>query len=299
VEPLIEHRLELAGYRTRALELEGVGPPILLLHGFADSADTWRHTLDLLARQGHRALAVDLPGFGTASRLLSGEPILSQLDRFATSALEYLTGEGESAVVAGNSLGGCLALRMAERAELPLAGVVPVAPAGLDMPRWFAVVERDPLVRTLLRAPFALPERLVRAAVGQAYRNLAFHRPRGVTREVVSAFTSHHRDRATVARYLDTARRLLPELRDPFQLEAVTVPVLLIWGDRDRMVSHRGAQRVIRALPHTTYVLIEGCGHCPQIEAPERLARQLVNFARVENPSRIGHHGPDLPASRR
>src|SRR3954468_23137820 len=69
MQPLVEHRLELAGTRTRALELEGRGPPVLLLHGYADSADTWRAVLDRLARAGRRALAVDLPGFGACAEL--------------------------------------------------------------------------------------------------------------------------------------------------------------------------------------------------------------------------------------
>ncbi|HEY6779990.1 MAG TPA: alpha/beta fold hydrolase, partial [Thermoleophilaceae bacterium] len=66
MQPLFEHRITLAGYETRALELEGDGPPLLLLHGWADSADTWRLVLDRLARLERRALALDLPGFGTA-----------------------------------------------------------------------------------------------------------------------------------------------------------------------------------------------------------------------------------------
>ena len=79
IQPLFEHRLTLAGYRTRALELEGDGAPIVLLHGYADSADTWRQTLAVLGRHGRRAVAVDLPGFGTADRL-APTPILPQLD---------------------------------------------------------------------------------------------------------------------------------------------------------------------------------------------------------------------------
>jgi pimeloyl-ACP methyl ester carboxylesterase len=279
VEPLFEHRLSLGGFETRALELEGQGPPILFLHGYADSADTWRHVLDRLGRRDRRALALDLPGFATASRLDPVEPVLAQLDRFAAAAVGYLAADSETVVVAGNSLGGCVSLRLGERDDLPLAGVVPIAPAGLDMPRWFSAVERDPIVRTLLALPFPLPERIVRAAVGQAYRNLAFARPRAVGTEVVSAFTSHHRDREAVSGYLSTARRLLPELRDPFSLERVRVPVLLIWGDRDRMVSHSGARRVTEALPDTTYELIEGCGHCPQLEAPDRVADLLLGAA--------------------
>ena len=54
MQPLFEHRLKLAGYETRALELEGSGPPLLLLHGYSDSADTWRLLLDRLGKVGRR-----------------------------------------------------------------------------------------------------------------------------------------------------------------------------------------------------------------------------------------------------
>jgi pimeloyl-ACP methyl ester carboxylesterase len=114
IQPLFEHGLELAGYNTRVLELEGHGLPILMLHGYADSADTWRQSLALLAREGHRAVAVDLPGFGTADRLES-EAILPQLDEFALAAVRYAAGRPRRPVlVVGNSLGGCVALRLAE-----------------------------------------------------------------------------------------------------------------------------------------------------------------------------------------
>jgi len=276
VEPLFEHRLELAGFGTRALELEGDGPPIILLHGYADSADTWRRALDLLARRGQRALALDLPGFGRAAPLRDDASILEQLGEFAAAAVRLV---GPGAVVAGNSLGGVVALRAAQADDLDLAGVMPVAPAGLDMPRWFAIIERDPIVRTLLAAPIPLPEIVVRALVGQAYRTLAFARPRELPAGVVASFTSHHRDRAALARYLATGRRLLPELQDCFELSRIRCPVLLVWGERDRMVSHRGSQRVLDALPDTEYVLLPGCGHCPQVEEPERFVELLLEFA--------------------
>jgi pimeloyl-ACP methyl ester carboxylesterase len=279
MQPLIEHRTRFAGYETRALELEGDGPPVLLLHGFADSADTWRATLDHLARTGRRALAVDLPGFGAASRLRPG-PVLPQLDAFAAAAASSLAEEaGEAPVVAGNSLGGCVSLRLGERADLELAGIVPVAPAGLDHPGWFRIIESAPVVRALLVSPLPLPERVVRGAVGVAYRQLAFARPAAATPQAVAAFTSHHRDRRAVARYLDTGRRLLEELRFPFRLEDVRCPVLLVWGEQDRMVPSRGSRRILAALPETAYELFERCGHCPQLEAPDRFARLLLDFA--------------------
>lgn len=282
MQPLIEYRLDLAGYATRALELEGDGPPLLLLHGFADSADTWRRTLDRLARSGRRALALDLPGFGAAGRLGPGK-VLPQLDAFAAAAARRLHEEtGEPPVVVGNSLGGCVALRIGERTDLELAGIAPVAPAGLDHPGWFRIIESAPLVRALLVSGLPLPERAVRGAVGVAYRQLAFARPRATAPEVVSAFTSHHRDRRTVARYLDTGRRLLEELQFPFRLEQVRCRVLLVWGENDRMVPSRGSRRVLEALGGRegfTYELIERCGHCPQVEEPDRFVRVLLEFA--------------------
>src|SRR3954449_220268 len=69
VQAIFEHRLELSAHTTRALELDGDGPGIVLLHGWGDSADTWRPLLAELAASGRRAIAVDLPGFGHATRL--------------------------------------------------------------------------------------------------------------------------------------------------------------------------------------------------------------------------------------
>jgi pimeloyl-ACP methyl ester carboxylesterase len=274
---LVEHRLEVGGHRTRALELPGDGPGIVLLHGWGDSADTWRALLAGLAPHGRRAVAVDLPGFGRASRLAPG-PILPQLDAFA-AALVDRWGGGEPLVLAGNSLGGAVALRAGERDDLPLAGVVPVAPAGLELPGWFDLVERDPIVRRLLQIPVPVPAALVRTLVGSAYRQLAFASPAVAQREVVQAFAAHHDSRAGVAALLDNGRRLIPELAEaPFDLAAVECPVLLVWGTRDRMVPHSGARVVLDALPGTRVELLEGCGHSPQVEATDRLLELLLGF---------------------
>lgn len=278
MQPLVEHWLGLGGHETRALELEGDGPPVLLIHGFADSADTWRPVLDLLARRERRALAVDLPGFGAATPLDARALVLDQLDAFVHHAIGYLAADGGPVVVAGNSLGGCLSLRAAAHPDTPVCGIVPVAPAGFDHPFWFRAIEAQPLLRALLSAPVPVPEIVVRTAVGEVYRQLAFARPRAMDGRVVSAFTYHHRSRRRVSGMLGTGRRLMPELHDPFLLEQIRVPVLLIWGDRDRMVSHKGSRHLLAALPDTRYELYEGIGHCPQVEVPQRVADDLEAF---------------------
>ncbi len=278
-----ERRLELAGYRSRALEVEGNGSaaPIVLLHGYSDSADCWRRLLALCARRGRRAIAYDLPGFGTASELLDGEPVLEQLDRFAAAAIDDVAARYErDALVVGNSMGGCAALRAAERNGAPVAGVVPIAPAGLSLARWVRIIEGERLLRLLLASPMPLPEVVVRETVGRLYRSLAFARPRDVDPASVASFTRHLRSREAVSRTLAVAHRLLPELASPFRLERISVPVLLVWGDRDRLVFAAGADRVLREVERSRIVVIENCGHCPQVEATERLADLLDGFER-------------------
>ena len=280
MEPLFEHRLELHGVDTRVLELEGGGPTLVLLHGWGDSADTWRPLMDRLGRVDRAAVAVDLPGFGTAGRLGPGA-MLPQLDAFAGELVERVAEEsGEDVVVAGNSLGGVVALRLAERADLPLAGVVPIAPAGLDMPRWFEIIDRDPVVRTILSLPVPIPPPVIERAIGEVYRRLAFSTPTAADSNVVSMFASHHRDRERARRLLESGRRLLPELATtPFEFARVTVPVLLIWGTLDRMVSHSGARLIEDAIEHARVELLEDVGHCPQLEAPDRVLELLLDAA--------------------
>jgi pimeloyl-ACP methyl ester carboxylesterase len=235
--------------------------------------------MDRLGRVDRAAVAVDLPGFGTAGRLGPGA-MLPQLDAFAGELVERVAEEsGGDVVVAGNSLGGAVALRLAERADLPLAGVVPIAPAGLDMPRWFEIIDRDPVVRTILSLPVPIPPPVIERAIGEVYRRLAFSNPAAAESNVVSMFASHHRDRERARRLLESGRRLLPELTtSPFDFSRVAVPVLLVWGTLDRMVSHSGAERLREGLPDTAVELLEGVGHCPQLEATDRLLELLLDF---------------------
>jgi pimeloyl-ACP methyl ester carboxylesterase len=271
MQQLVEYHTEVGGLSTRALELRGEGPGLVLLHGWGDSADTWRPLLDRLARLDRRAIAVDLP-----TTDLPAGPMLPQLDAFAAELIRGWAKRRE-VVVVGNSLGGTVALRLAERADLPLAGVVPVAPAGLDMPRWFDVIDRDALVRALVALP--LPRPALAGAISEVYRRLAFSAPQAADQDAVQAYAAAHATRDGLARLLGSGRRLLPELATPpFDFAAIACPVLLVWGTRDHMCPHRGARVLSEALPRALVELIDGCGHCPQLEAPGRLLELLAGF---------------------
>ncbi len=282
MQPIHEHRLKLGGAETRVLELDGNGPPILLLHGFGDSADTWRLTLDRLRKRERAAIALDMPGFGEASRLKrEPELILPQLDDFVTAAVgRWATGRG--IVVAGNSLGGLMSLRAAQDGDLPIEACVPIAPAGLDLARWITLIQREPVVRSVLASPVPVPPALVRAAAARAYRVLAFARPRAADPRVVASFASHFAGKRDAIRIIGTARRLFPEMQDPFELARIKCPTMVVWGSRDLMVPAAGAERIAGQVSGTRVEILEGIGHCPQVEAPDRVTELLLDFLAEE-----------------
>jgi pimeloyl-ACP methyl ester carboxylesterase len=203
--------------------------------------------------------------------------MLPQLDAFAAELVMTWAGD-ERVVVAGASLGGCLALRLAEHpGDLNLAGVMPVAPDGLELPSWFDPIEEDPLVRRLLSMPIAVPGELVRRGARNAHRRLAFSHPSEAQRALVDALGRDSETRADVAALLESGRELAPELATaPFDLVGNRCPVLLVWGAFDRMMPHSYARMALDALPTTQVELIENCGHQPQLEATRRLAELLM-----------------------
>jgi pimeloyl-ACP methyl ester carboxylesterase len=94
----------------------------------------------------------------------------------------------------------------------------------------------------------------------------------------VSTFASHLSSKESAARALALGRRLLPELRGCFRLERISCPVLLVWGRDDLLVFQTGAERVLQAAPGARLELIDDCGHCPQLECPDRLHDLLIHF---------------------
>jgi pimeloyl-ACP methyl ester carboxylesterase len=161
------------------------------------------------------------------------------------------------------------------------------------MSRLLFLVERDPLLRSLMALPAPVPATVLRAAVARLYVQLAFASSRNVDPGVIATFTSHHRRRAAVARYLDVAHRMVPELRNALVLEGIRLPLLLVWGDRDRLLFHRGARRILEAVPGSRLELLTGIGHCPQVEAPDRFAELLLDFAgEVSRPAAVPLRAP-------
>jgi pimeloyl-ACP methyl ester carboxylesterase len=273
-----ESRVVLAGAHTRLLEVDGEGPPLVLLHGFSDSADTWRPLLERFARSGRRAIALDLPGFGVAQDARPGS-VLPQFEAVVGAAAERAcAGTEEHAVLVGNSMGGMIALYVANRRAYALAGIVPVCTAGLHHPAWIHLIATRG-ARAMLPVAGVRPlRRVMQVAVGRTAATVR-------TEEVVAHLPRYvgHLSPARVAHGLSIVRRLLDEQDYPLDLGEIDCPVMFVWGDRDRAAvwprNDERLQRLAGRAPDARQEVLAGVGHAPQLEAPDALVALIEDFS--------------------
>ncbi|WAL64057.1 alpha/beta hydrolase [Amycolatopsis cynarae] len=270
-----------AGVRTRVLETVSArqtsGPRLVLLHGYCDSADTWRPVLAELAEAGLPAVAVDLPGFGDAEPLRPGA-MLPQLDLFVDAVLKEQTAQGD-VVLAGNSLGGTMSLRAAYTSRRPVTGVVSVAAPGF-VDRWLVRAVGSLPLRMWSSLPLPVPGFLVRSIAEYVVPRLLYADHGVAEQEHVRRFTELFPDYRTATSRLDQARQLVEELAEAYGgIDGIEVPLLVVACGKDRLVSADSGRRLHSLVPHSRLLVREDWGHCPQLDDPSALAELLGYFA--------------------
>lgn len=250
----------------------GVGPDLLLLHGLGGSVFSWRHNLEPLAAH-FRVTALDLKGHGDDPAGLHEDFSLPAL---VQDVVAFLDAAGiTQTALAGNSLGGSLAVLLAHAHPHRVSSLVLLAPA-LFLPRlpWITLPLKLPGLGWLLGALLAGPW-----IISPALR-LNYADPRLLTPDVVSGYS---RPLRRLARRL-TLTKLCRQLRLPpvSRLTAVLgdlkLPVLVIWGLEDRILPVAHASRLLRCLPQARLHLLPGVGHNPQEEAPDAVNKIIIAF---------------------
>lgn len=297
--PVAVGTAEWAGFRTRTLAVpaarsatsaSGPGPDVVLLHGFGDSADTWRGVLRALSDGGSAAIAADLPGLGHADDLRPGA-WLPQLDAFAADLVRS-TSRGRPVVLVGNSLGAMVALRAAA-GDLPVMGVVSIAePSSAD--HWIMrrfTRDRAGLLIRALHTRLPLPDRATEQVVATLLR-AALHN-QGARGDALfrRQFAADFVRRGGLPWLARSARKLALESRDGFDHEAIACPVLVVHGARDRVVPVNSAHRLHAALPDSRLVVEPTWGHCPQLDAPREVAGLVLEFTRSLAAGQTGQSG--------
>lgn len=251
-------------------------PRFVLVHGYCDSADTWRGVLAELAAAGHSAIAIDLPGFGEADPLRAGQ-MLPQLDAFLAAVVKEQAPRGD-VILVGNSLGGTMSLRAAQNPWLPIAGVVSIAAPGFSDSWLVRTVRRYPIpLRLYSSLPVPVPGALVRTVADRVVPHLLYADSKGADAEQVRRFTSLFPDYQSTRSRLDQARQLVEELEGAYDLERVQAPLLVVACGKDRLVSVAGGRRLHTLVPHSRLMVRDDWGHCPQLDNPLEMS-QLIGY---------------------
>lgn len=251
----------------------GSGSPLVCLHGFTDTWRTWELVLPALARR-HDVLALTLAGHA------GGPPLDGDVSAaLLADAVERAMDEAgfETAHIAGNSLGGFVALQLAARGRA--RSVVALAPAG----GW---AQGDDSYRTTLAFFSGMHEQLKLAAPHAHALAATAEGRRRATQFIATEW--EHIPAELIAHQIAGAARCatIPlvdaALRDGYDLDAehVTCPVRVVWGTDDRLLPWPSAAARYRAdwLPHADWVELEGVGHCPQLDVPLETAQLILGF---------------------
>lgn len=252
----------------------GDGPPLVLLHGMACSWQWWLECLPELGRH-HRVIAVDLPGFGDSDPL----PAPAEMAGYAGAVATLLRHLGiDRAAVAGHSMGGLVALALAEESPDLVARLVLVGSGGVPMSerhlRTVLGVLRT-AHRTLTRRPLL---RLI-ASNRTARRVLlrgAMHDP-GVMSDALAALVAPQLDAPA---FLDAIRASATAVRTS-RPEGIVTPTALIWGELDPFAPVHTAEAMLDLLPNARLDVIPGVGHSPMVEAPAEFTRLLLRGADI------------------
>jgi pimeloyl-ACP methyl ester carboxylesterase len=250
----------------------GSGSPLVLLHGFTGSWRVWELVLAQLERH-HDVLAPTLPGHAGGPPI--GEHVTT--DEILDAVEGMLDEAGfATAHIAGNSLGGYIALRLAERGRART--VIALSPAG----GW--PVGDPALAQTLALFP----------EWQEAFRLLAPHaeavaRTPDGRRRALSALTVRveHIPPELVVAVMDatafcpgTQTLIDTALREGYELDPqrITCPVRVVWGTQDTLLPWPATAARYRHewLPHADWVELDGVGHCPQLDVPLETAQLIL-----------------------
>ncbi|MEU1301711.1 alpha/beta fold hydrolase [Streptomyces shenzhenensis] len=251
----------------------GRGEPLVLLHGIGHHRQAWDPLVEILAVE-RDVIAVDLPGFGASPDLPDGLAYDLPTTNAVLGAL-FAALELDHPHVAGNSLGGLLALELGR--ERLVRSVTALSPAGFWSPaeRRYAFGVLIAMRRASRRLPLPLVERLARTAAGRtALTSTIYARPARRSPQAVVAETLAL-GRATG---FDAALRAGTTVR--FTDDIPGVPVTVAWGTRDLVLVRRQGIRAKRIIPRARLVRLPGCGHCPMNDDPALVARVILDGSR-------------------
>jgi pimeloyl-ACP methyl ester carboxylesterase len=253
---------------------------LILLHGFAASTFTWHRVITPLS-QSYTVIAYDRTGFGYTSRPMpgewSGDSPYGQRSQMEQLIALMDTLNIDNAILVGSSAGGITAALTAVNHPKRIKALILVAAAIFDgvPPRWLSLLMRTPHMKRL--GPLLL--RKYYTNFFEHTRKRAWHDSSQLTTALLEGYRkplqAQNWDRALWEYAFAYESLHLEE-----QLGEIKVPVLVITGDDDRIVSPEASKHIADVIPHAQLVVIPHAGHLPHEETPEVLLKEVHAFLR-------------------
>ena len=254
------------GFKLHYLEA-GRGAPVVLLHGLGGDGSRWTPNIEPLAKDFH-VFALDQIGFGESDKPLANY----HTGMLAEFLVGFLKAAGvPKASLVGNSMGAGVALytavhypEMVDRIVLADGGGYRSA-AGAAAP--------SPTPEALRRRQ--LQNSVTRDETREFFRIL-FHDKSLVTEKMVDdQLTLRLRAAFTITKMQEAGER--GSLSEQ-EVRAVKAPTLIVWGKYDELANPAGADRLEKAIPGARKVIIDNCGHMPQLERADEFNRLVRDF---------------------
>lgn len=221
----------------------GRGSPVVLLHGHGVSGAIWQRVIPFLTRH-YQVIVVDLPGYGRSQ--FTGTWRLREIAPLLARWLQQL--ELPPVVLIGHSMGGAIAIHLTASAPELVDRLILVNAAGLP-----------------LRAQFLI---LAARSIGSLFQPGNGSYPPQVLRDHL----------LTPTRLLWQSAQEVAKSDFRAELSAISVPTLIIWGERDLLLPLTLGHELHTALPHATFVTMPQCGHRPMLAQPTVFSQIVLRF---------------------
>lgn len=265
-EPKNASFVEVEGARVRFVD-EGEGPPVVLIHGFASSLETWDAVIPVLSKS-HRVIAMDLKGFGWTDRpegdyspWAEAKLVMALMDRRGIEKADIVAHSWGSSVALSLALG---APQRVTRIALYDAWVYED-----QIPTFFRLARRDGIGELLFGIYYKErpDERL----------SLAFFDPAILNEKLAEDVEKSLERPGTVAAALAAVRgQVFSKVEQRYR--TIRKQTLLLWGREDVVTTLDYGERLSKELPNARLVVYPRCGHFPMIEAASASTAELARF---------------------
>lgn len=274
-----EHQrwIEIDGQPVNTIEI-GTGKPIVFVHGLSGSWPNWLEQLPVFSANGYRAIAMDLPGFGH-SPMPNERITISSYARLLDRLLGEL-GIGAATVV-GNSMGGFVSAELAIAFPRRVERLVLVSPAGLSTYNHPRATRALPTLQRFNRIVAAytawLAAKSDQVTARPALRNATLGLVTAHPSRLPGSLAAEQLRGAGKPGFIQALEANLHyDFRD--RLPEIACPTLIVWGDRDRVITVRDAAVYAELIPGSKKVVYEDTGHMAMLERPAAFNALLAEF---------------------